>query len=253
MEKRFKDFTKKLNELALSDEDYSRFDTYIDEISNDKKTLKNVDNELILLKNKLININYSNICFSNQKYNDNENYEIIFENNIDELIFSVNKLINVIKNKNNKLYKKISNLYFDGHINFSFDVQIDRNNFNKFHFPIELPSFLRNIGLGKKIILKSIQEFDYLLFMDKYDSYDLRFSIDSLIKRIDIFSFMKDKNLMIFKDEFNIIKEKLKEWFDSYPYENYSLDVDFFKKYKDEIIKNSFLNELYKNKNYYNI
>jgi hypothetical protein len=247
----FKKFSKKLNELALSDKDYSRFDTYIDDIEDDKKTLKNVDNELNSLKEELTNIDIDDIKLSDNKYKDNKNYEIIFHKDINFLIISIREFIMEIEEKSEKNYTKIIDLYFDSsRFNLSFDVQIDRNNLNKFHFPIDLPSFLRNIGLGKKIILKSIKDFDYLLFTDNDDSYDLRFSVHSLIKRNDVFSFMKDKNLMIFKDDYDIIKDKLKEWF-SNDYENYSLDVDFVKKYKDEILKDDFLNELYKNKNYY--
>ena len=61
---------------------------------------------------------------------------------------------------------------------------------------------------------------------------------------------MKDSNIIIIKDNYNVITDKLKELYE-YPYENYSLEIDFVKKYKDEILKDEFLNELYKKKNYY--
>jgi hypothetical protein len=249
----FKQFTKKLNELALSNKDYSRFDNYIDNIKDNKKTLKNVDNELNSLKEELTNINIDDIYLTSLD-KENENYRILFNDSnsdLEALTDSIKIFLNVIRKENEKAYTKIIDLYFDSiNHNLYFDVQINRNNFNKFHFPIDLPPFLRNIGLGKKIIIKSIKDFNYLLFKDSEDSYDLRFSVHSLTERNDIFSFMKDKDLIIFKDDFKIIQSKLKEWF-SLGYENYSLDVDFVKKYKDEILKDDFLNELYKNKNYY--
>lgn len=197
------------------------------------------------MKEKISNIDISDILIADY-YKDNENYEIEFTNKIGILLTSLKKYIRYIEENNEKLYDYIVLNYFnDNYLNFRFDVQIERNDFNKFHFPLSLPPFMKNLGLGKKIVLASVLKFDYCLFRYS-DSDELKMVVDSLVRRCDIFSFMKDKEVMIFKDDFNIINNILKDWL--VDYNDVILDKDFLDKYKDEIIKDEFLKNLYKDK-----
>lgn len=241
----YKDFENKLNELGVYADGISRFDNYLTDIQNDKKTLKNFSKEINILKEKISNIDISDILIADY-YKDNENYEIEFTNKIGILLTSLKKYIRYIEENNEKLYDYIVLNYFnDNYLNFRFDVQIERNDFNKFHFPLSLPPFMKNLGLGKKIVLASVLKFDYCLFRYS-DSDELKMVVDSLVRRCDIFSFMKDKEVMIFKDDFNIINNILKDWL--VDYNDVILDKDFLDKYKDEIIKDEFLKNLYKDK-----
>ena len=48
------------------------------------------------------------------------------------------------------MFDKINSTFSGELMNLEYDIQIDRHNYNKLHFPIDLPNFLKNIGLGKK-------------------------------------------------------------------------------------------------------
>jgi len=244
----FKEYSIFLKEHAFFDNDYDRYDNYLSDIKDIKKTLKNVDFEIKLLVELLTNINFNEIKFSNYKYKDNINYEIKFSKKINFLITPLIELLSEIEIENKDSYIKICNVYFnDQNPNLSFDIQLDRNNFNKFHFPIDLPSFLKNIGLGKKIIRSAVEKFDYLLFMKEEDSLELKLTVDSITKMSDVFSFMIDHNILIIKDDFNLVKTTLVKWF-HLSNENFTLDKDFLNKYKEFIIKDDFLSIIYKNK-----
>jgi len=209
----FKRYSNFLKEHALFDNDYDRYDNYLTEINDIKKTLKNINLEIKLLVDLLKDVAFKDIRFNNTKYRDNKNYEIKFPREISTLIFPLMELLDEIELKNQDLYNKICNIYFNGqNVNLSFDIQLDRDNFNKFHFPIDLPPFLKNIGLGKKIIRSAVEKFNYLLFM-KEDSLELKLVVDSITKMNDIFSFMKDYNILVIKDDFSLVRNKLVEWF----------------------------------------
>ena len=244
--KRYNDF---LVEHFLFKGDYDRYDNYFEDVEDIKKTLKNVDTEIKLFISRFKKIDYTKIKFSNSKYNDNDNFEIIFPIEIDTLINPFKNLLIEIEDKNNELYYTIINTYFRGNNpNFSFDVEIERDNFNKFHFPVDLPVIFRNLGLGKKIIKATINKFDYLLFTKEEDSFELKTTVHSITEMKDVFSFMKEQNILIFKDDFDLIKTILPTFFIDDYNDKYTLDEDFFIKYKEEITKDEFLSELYKNK-----
>jgi hypothetical protein len=248
--KTFKEFSKKLNELALSEEDYSRFDVYFNDIKDNKKTLKNLNYEINNLKVKLSDISIDDIRFGPDKYRDGVNYEVLFNTDINVLFFSIRDFILKIQEVNPILYKKIIEDYFNFlELNFSYDVEIVKNNYNKFHFPIELPIPFRNIGLGKKIVIATLNKFDFLSFNSVEDSDELKYVVHSLINRSDIYSFMKDNQIIIFKDNFDLIINTLKNYYQNY--NNYSLDIDFYEKYVYKIKEIDFLFNMYKNKNFY--
>jgi hypothetical protein len=244
----YKDFENKLNELGVYADGIGRFDNYLTDIQNDKKTLENFSKEINILKDIIINLDIEDIKFYNP-YKDNENFYIDIDvNQYHTLSKSIERFLKNIEKYNETLYNKIIADYYnydDTNLIFRFDVQIERNDFNKFHFPLSLPPFMKNLGLGKKIVLVSVLKFDYCLFRYS-DSDELKMVVDSLVRRTDIFSFMKDKEVMIFKDDFNIINNILKNWL--VDYNDVILDKDFLDKYKDEIIKDEFLKNLYKDK-----
>jgi len=241
----FKKYSKFIKEHALFQGDFDRYDNYLTEINDVKKTLKNIDSEIKMLISLFKEININEIRFDNSKYKDKENYEVKFNRDIILSIPPLEIFIDDIKNNNFELYNKICNLYFaSNEPNFHFDVQIETNNFNKFHFPIDLPPIFKNLGLGKKIILSAIQNFEYLLFVKSEDSLELKLSVDSITKMNDVFSFMKDGVVLIMKDDFNLISNVLIDFYDSY--ENLTIDKDFLEKYKNDIIDHNFLSKLYK-------
>jgi len=243
--KTFENFNKMLKEHALYSNDLSHFDDYFLEIKNSLKTLKNFDTEIKNLTLMLKNINEAIIRIDNLRYEDEENYEIKFDININSLIFSIVQLYDAIKIENPELAYKIDSDYYNGNkFRLNFEVEIERDNFNKFHFPIDLPKFLKNIGLGKKIIHKSIDTFKYCFFTKEDDSIDLKVVINSISNSNNYFSFQKDSNILIFVDDFNIIKNILEKWF-KLGYDEYTLDKDFHNKYKDEIEKDQFLSNIY--------
>ena len=168
-------------EKALFKEYCDRYDNYLDEIEDSKKTLKNFESDIKFIISELKEIDYTKITFSNSKYKDNENFEIVFPMNINFRITPFINYIREIEDRNNDLYYKILNIYFNGYEpNFSFDVEIERNYFNKFHFPIDLPIIFRNLGLGKKIIKAAVNKFEYLLFTKEDDLFELKTTVHSI-------------------------------------------------------------------------
>lgn len=236
-------------EKALFKEYSDKYDNYLDDIEDTKKTLKHIDDEIKILIYNFKEIEYNKISFSDSKYKDNENFEIIFTKNINYLIATFVNYLRDIEDKNNELYYKIINSYFNSITpNFSFDIELERNYFNKFHFPVDLPVIFRNLGLGKKIIKATINKFEYLLFTKEEDSFELKNTVHSITEMKDVFSFMKENTILIFKDDFDLIKTILPTFFSNDYNDKYTLDEDFFIKYKKEIIDDEFLLELYKNK-----
>lgn len=243
----FKDFTQKLiTELAIYDLDLSNFDNYFSDINDSIKTLKNFDFEIKKLIELFKQLDKNKIYISGGKYKDGENFTVNFELKIKASIDAIESFYNEIRENNEEVLNKIDNEYFGGgELNFLFDVEIEKENFNKFHFPINLPSFLKNIGLGKKIILKSIDKFGYCMFSKEEDSIDLKIAINSIVKNEkEYYSFFKDSNILIFNDNFDLISKNIKEWYKN-DYDEFVLDKDFYDKYKNDIIKDDFLNNIY--------
>ena len=242
----FKDFTNKLKEHAVYDLDLSEFDNYLLDINDSIKTLKNFDDEINRLKDLLTQIDIDDIYINGAKYKDGENFELDFSLKTNALIDSIKEYYKQIKKNNEYVYFKINLDYFDGEeLNLNFDIEIEKDRYNKFHFPINLPKFLKNIGLGKKIVLKTINTLKYCLFTKIDDSNDLKFVVASIRnKNHDYFTFEKDSNILIFDDDFKTISETLPDWINNYS-DYIVLDKDFYKKYKNDITQNTYLNELY--------
>lgn len=239
----FKDFTEQLKtEHAVYDIDLSEFDTYMSEIDNELQTFKNFNESIKKLIDNIKNISKDDIYLY---LTDEENYKIFFNTSINALIFSIKEFYLKIEKNNQLLFDKInSNLLFGEKLRLEFHIQIEKKHFNKFHYPVDLPKFLLNIGLGKKIILKSIDQFGYCLFTKREDSIDLKVAIESIRNRTnDYFSFEKDSVILIFKDDFDLIKKILRIWINDFTY--IVLDRDFYKKYKNEISNDVQLNDLY--------
>jgi len=240
----FKNFTNKIiNEHAVYGLDLSDFDSYFSEIEDDLKTLKNFNKEMVHLKELFTDIDINSIRLSKI---DDENFYITYNAKINALIFAINEFYHEIEDNNDNIFDKINNDYFNsGVLKFDFSIWIEKERFNKFHFTDYIPSFFKKIGLGKKIILRCIDKFSYCLFTKTDDSIDLKIAIESIRnKETNFFSFEKDGCILIFKDDFEIIKETLTKWIEKEP-TYFVLDKDFYKKYKNEIENDDFLNKLY--------
>lgn len=242
----YNNFTKYLKEKAIFSTNLPYYDRYFDDINNELKTLKNFTEAFSYIKKLLMNITKDNIILID-KYNDNEDFKIKY--NLPEINHYITALFDFyikIQENNEKLYEKINQDFFDGEkMNMEFEIQIEPENFNKFHFPIDLPKSIKNIGLGKKIILASIEKFNHLLFIRNIDSNDLKIAIKSLVEQeSNYFSFEKDASILICDDNFNNVKNVLSSFL-SNNYDYFVLDKDFYNKYKQEIKNDEFLNKLY--------
>jgi len=242
----FKKFTEKLKEHAIYNIDLSQFDNYFDNIKNDIETLKNFSNEMSNLKQLFSNLNVDDIII---KKIDETYYKVSFYSNIHFLISSIMSFYNEILMKNEKLIDKINNDFYNGStLQLDFEIDVEPNNFNKMHFPINLPTNLKNIGIGKKIFLATINKIGYTIF-SKYDSsIDANIIIYSIVnKSNDFYSFIKDEHIITFSSKMKIseIKNILLKWIKLTDYDNLILDKDFYDKNKDFILSDTILNNLY--------
>ena len=98
----FKKYSNFLKEHALFDGDYDRYDNYLSNIIDSKKTLKNLEIELNLLIDLFTNVDSNDIKFKSGKYKDNINFELSFSRAINTLIPPLEEFIEEIKDKNEK-------------------------------------------------------------------------------------------------------------------------------------------------------
>jgi len=242
----FKNFTEKLKEHAVYDLDLSQFDDYFSDIKHDIKTLKNFSREMNILKDFFKDINVADIHLIKI---DEENYQLDFGHKIQSQITSLKSYYAEIDRKNSILIEKINNDFYNGStLRLDFEIEIESNNFNKMHFPINLPTNLKNISLGKKIFIRTIEKIGFTIFSSEDISIDAKLTIYSIVKNEkSLFSFIKDKNIITFSSllNFNDIIKILFMWLELTEYDNLILDEDFFNVYKEKIKKNKKINSIY--------
>lgn len=228
----FKKYSQRLNEMGIYN-NVDRFDTYLNDINDSKKFLKSFTNEINNLKEIISNLDMNDIHFINFYKND-ENFDVRFKDkNLRDFFMNFIHFMDNIKIKNDEIYDFIINKYFNGDSDFTFNfhIQIDRDNWNKFHFPIDLPEFMKGFGLGKKIIQAALKKFDYLLFSDFNDSLELKLSIDKLTKRKDIFTFIKKHFILLIDgSKSELVKEIIPRWKNG---DEIIMDEDFIEQYGD--------------------
>jgi hypothetical protein len=82
------------------------------------------------------------------------------------------------------------------------EIEINDKLLNKIDIMNNLPTFMKNIGLGKKIYKKLIKDFNYISSYNGYDpSIDSSMVWNSLLKDEELFIFTNDDNIIAFWNE----------------------------------------------------
>jgi hypothetical protein len=225
----FKKFGNKLNEMVIYN-NLDRFDNFLINIHNEKEFLKKLNSEIESIKLEIKSLDVITDIKFIDIYKNNENYQVKI-NKLDEFFYGLDKLLCEVEKHNNDLYQLIVEKYFnkDDEYSFIFHVEIERDNYNKFHFPVSMPEFLKNSGLGKKIIESAIKRFSYLLFSKMEDSMELKLSYESLIKRNNIFSFVKEYFVLMVDNNPEIVRNIVPKWKNG---EDIIVDEDYEKIYE---------------------
>ena len=138
-----------------------------------------------------------------------------------------------------KLRKKLSDIDVDvykysGEI--FVDISIDTRYFNKFDMISELYDFIKQLGLGKKIIKQLVKKFGYISFQEPDTSDEMKLLVRSLAtKDPDVYAFSKNNHVILFDKEMepakiiSVLNEYLKET------DDVKVDKDFIKLHKSEL------------------
>jgi len=227
--KEMKSFDKLLtNEMSLVDKELSKFNN-IKDVKNDKMILKNITKKLENIKNELNNIDFDEIILKKIYHNKNKDtYNIQWNDKINLLLFSLNKFFNKLSTDSD-IYQKIRLDNENLIINY-LEIDIEKDNFNSIHFPIDLPDYYKNIGLGVKIFRKAIEQFEFISTVfdgEEQASFEAKLVIHHFISNKEVYSVTKNnsgillisKNLDIVK-----IKELIEKYLDNVDKNDYAID-----------------------------
>jgi hypothetical protein len=172
-----------------------------------KSILKILNDDINLILNKCKDLSYDDIGYSM---------------NDDIITISYGKhihtLLSILKDKiENYSTDDIDEKIFGGGWKDLFlEIEIDKKNLNKIDIINNLPNFMKNIGLGKKIYKKIIKDFGFISSFDGYEpSLDSSMVWESLANDKEIFTFTNDENIISFWYELNYetIIEKLSKFY----------------------------------------
>lgn len=179
-----------IKEQALDKKDIQRFYN-LSKITDKKKLLKSINKDILKIKTLLENIPLDKIkLIKIDKYNGRTTYKISWDSKTNNYITRLNNIL--YDTDDEDIQDKLENID-------NLEIDIDGKLFNRIHFPNSLPSYLKNIGLGKKIYLKAIEKFDYIsTLIDGVDSasFEAKMVWDFLINSDDVYTVSKD-NLSI--------------------------------------------------------
>ena len=237
MIKKYINFKDKINEHALYFNDLSRFDNYLDDIKDDKITLKNLLDEMNKFKELILEFNHRSI-FKIKLIEDDDHLigTIKYNNRIESIINKLVELLDIIENV--KIQNEAFRIVYgsEDEMDFHPEIQIDKKFFNRIHIISELPYSLRNIGLGKILYKNIIEKVGWL--SSNYDSsINSKFVWDSLSKDEELYTCLKDQSIICFdsKLDINIIENIVRKWLNDS--KDYVIDSDMMKKYPDFTIK----------------
>jgi hypothetical protein len=240
-----KNYQEYLDEkLSINSEELERKNIMIKDITKIKENVNNLNS--LINELKIMIVNQDSIQFLDFEKDNNKLYtELEFKGKSDELISAIRKYLttDIPIDLRNKYFEII---YPDGERKpFNIDIEIETNHFNRIHIPVGLPQILKNIGLGKQIYRKLIFEIDYISTLKLDQSLDAIFVWDSLRKDKDIYSYLKENQMLCINPAlpFEEIKKILLEFFkieienekNKIKKDNYILDSDFRDKYPSEI------------------
>lgn len=204
MLKNYKDYLK---EQALDKKDIRRFSN-LSKISDNKKLLKSLNKDILKIKDFLTNISIDQIkLIRTERWNNKDFYKISWDPKTNTYI---NKLNNILYSTDNEeIMSKIENVD-------NLELEINNNLFNRIHFPISLPSYLKNIKLGIKIYMKAIEKFGYIsTLIDGPDSasFEAKLLWDSLVNSDDVYIVSKDNcSILAVSKKYQNFKILIKEY-----------------------------------------
>lgn len=258
-----KDVDKIFEELAISKLKKKKLDNYFSDISDMKTNMKKLNMLLYDIKKRVKEdiSEFERILDDNEylEYEYRYNEDILIEyNRIKILLFNSYKenteafifYMNIVypefnANENTKLYDLEDVLRITYPI-----IQIEKNRLNRVHIPTNLPRFLKNLGLGKKLYYYALDKVNYISSINIDRSKEAELVWDSIMDDKDVYSFINDSKIIAFKSdlEFDYIKDILETKFYDINIKdnNYSqciIDDDFKEKYSKEI-ENCFFKNL---------
>jgi len=234
-----KKYTNWLYEMAITDEEIKKQNNVLSNIDDYKKNSIYIRDRIIELKDQLINL--KEIKFKKFDKDNSKLYTEIDEYDID-IDYIIKELVRIIKkSEESNIYDKyFSLLYPDGQeLSFYPEIEIDTKTRNRIHIPIGLPYILKGCGLGKKIYKTLIYELGYLSTNVLDRTMDAIFIWDSLRKDKEIYTFVKEQDVLCISPELNFekIENLLEDYYKNLKDEYIILDNDFREKYWKEIRK----------------
>ena len=253
---------KIFEELAISKLKINKLQNYFLDIHDMKGNMKKLNLIIYDIKDRIKNteLYFQRILDDKEylEYECNLNDDIIVEyNRIKRLLLdSYNESIeafvyymNIVfpefnANEYSELYDVEDCLVFRSPI-----VSIEKNNLNRIHIPLNLPNFLKNSGLGKKLYYYMLNKVGYISSLEDR-TREAELVWDSIMDDKNVYSFINDSRVISFKSDldFKFIENILEtKFFDlnikNDDYNQCLIDDDFKERYKDEV-ENSFLKNL---------
>jgi len=233
-----------VNELAIINKEIKKFDN-LSKIKDSKLLLKKMNQKLEEIKEELKNITWQQIkLLKIPFYDKNKNsYHIKWNGKIDLQLSRLSSLVTNLEDKDDDVFQKLKidtqRLIID-----FLEIDIEPNFFNSIHFPIDLPDFYKNIGLGVKIFRKCIEQFDFVsssMTGSEQASFDAKLVFHHFFSSNDVYSVTKNNSgILLINKNMNI--QKIKELVVNYlkDADEYAIDKDLkkmkiFKNLNDEI------------------
>jgi len=244
-----------LNEKSITDEEISKYDTFLKNIGDIKNNINILQDDIEKIRNILVN---NNVNVRKISEDDKIYFEIVYHKDATNLFnFFKNTLVQ-IEDIDYDIYKKYFDIIFpDGNQNYlDTEIEIEKNNFNRIHIPIGLPKICQGLGIGKKIYMAVINKIKYVSTNKLDRNLDSVFVWDSLRKEKLLYSFIRKEQMICFdincKFEYvknillNYFKFEIEELKNNIQNNQYILDTDFREKYYGEILKTDLKYLVYK-------
>lgn len=238
-------YNEYLKEMAISDEEMNRYDTFLNDISKTKENISSIKRIISKIKVCLAN----NDDFSIKKVETNGDttvYKIVYTHETGSLIHRLERcFLDDIPETLKSLYFKT--IYPDKDERpFEIIIQIS-NKLNRIHIPVGLPLIIQGVGFGKKIYRAAIKKFKFIS-TNRFDrTMDAVTVWDSMRKDHDIYSFIRQDQMICFDDstEYVEIEKILLRFFDheiseeksGRKMDTYAVDTDFRNRYRSEMLK----------------
>ena len=219
-----------INEQALDNKEIKKIKKLHD-AQNFKLILEKINLKITELKEKFQNIEIDDIILNINKRNEyNKDFiEIRYKRHIQSKINSLFYIFEEIEYD-----EKITSKFFpDGEMNFNIQIDISFDNYNQIDIMESLPFFIKGLGLGKKIIERIINNYNFISLQNNTNpSKEIKMVFLSLSKNKNYYTFVNEyEDILIYNKnvDFNIIRNFLKNS------SKYIIDKDFKKDFKKEI------------------